>query len=93
MAKYRVDDIRMEEVFGELCEVKYVQVYTIERLLEWLKELTDIHYSVIWCLEHRMILKHDYKAKDYVFLDCKARINIKDNRILLEYFQPEILPF
>lgn len=93
MAKYKVQDIRYEEVYGEICEVKYVQVYTIDSLLSWLEDLKKIHYSVVWCLKHRMILKHNYKSKDYVFIDCKATINIKDNRIFLSYFQPEILPF
>ena len=92
MAKLKVKDIKYEEFYGRMSEIKYVEVYIIDTLIEWLKDLDSIDYKIIWCMPHRVILKHIRKPNDYVFIDCKQSINVKDNRILY-YFQPMILPF
>lgn len=92
MGKLKVKDIRYEEFMGRMCEIKFVEVYTMDRLVDWIEDLVDIHYKVIWSSAHRMYLENTLKSNDYVFIDCKQKIDLKDNRIL-NYYQPVILMF
>lgn len=92
MGRFKVKDIRTEEFMGELCEIKFVEVYIMDQLIEWIEELVDVQYKVVWCSPHRIYMKSNIKERDYVFIDCKQKINPNDTRIT-NYFQPVILMF
>ena len=92
MAKFKVRDIQNEEMYGRMCEVKYIHTYTLDQLIDWLHDLEEIDFDIIWCKQHRVIMQHKRNRSDIVLIDVKATINPKDNRIM-RYFQPMILMF
>lgn len=92
MEKIKVRDIQNEEMYGRMCEVKYIQTYTLDQLTYWLHDLEEIDFEVIWCKPHRVIMQHKRNNRDIVLIDVKATIDPKDSRII-RYFQPIVLMF
>lgn len=68
-------DRRIEkEMYGKLCDVKYIQSYCEEDFRTKFDELSECGYEILWKTKEGLILQYKWKDTDMVILNCKAPI-------------------
>ncbi len=66
-----------KELYGEMCDVKYIKTYTENSFKDKFEELHENGYIVVWRSFEGLILRYKYKYTDIVILTCKQPIKTR----------------
>jgi hypothetical protein len=66
-----------KELYGEMCDVKYIKTYTELDFKDKFGELYENGYRVLWRTLEGLMLRYKYKTTDIVILTCKQPIKKK----------------